>query len=499
MSDASRPDQTPVWPLRVPQARPVALGAIVIGALVTAVVVPLNRPGLGWLLAGIAVAAALLVAAGPASGPERPRAAGRGDRVAWAIAGIALLGVGTVRAAGWLFVLCVLAAGVAGVLAVGRPRTVIGILMSAPVFPAAVARAAPWAARSATAVFGRREQRRAVLGTAAAILVGVVLVVIFGALFASADPAFAKFAGMAIPDIDLSGVVPRMFIFGFVGAGMLASAFLLVNPTTFGESPVGLPRPLRRVEVVLPGGALIVLFGSFVAVQAAVLFGGKGYVLKTADLTVAEYARRGFWQLLMVSLLALAVLAVVSRWAPRASGPDRVLLRVQLCGLAGLSLVVVASALYRMWVYEQAYGFTRLRITVSVFELWLGVLFLLVGGSGIRLGAAWLPRAVIGTGLVVLFGLAVLNPDRFIAARNIDRFERTGRIDVVYLGELSADAAEELGRLPSDRRVCALRPIARQLDEEPDGVWEYNAARSTARSLRLPDWREAAPSCASRY
>ena len=51
--------------------------------------------------------------------------------------------------------------------------------------------------------------------------------------------------------------------------------------------------------------------------------------------------------------------------------------------LCALTLVVVASALYRMHVYQDAYGFTRLRLLVDVFEGWLGVLVLatMVGGA----------------------------------------------------------------------------------------------------------------------
>lgn len=54
-------------------------------------------------------------------------------------------------------------------------------------------------------------------------------------------------------------------------------------------------------------------------------------------------------------------------------------------------------------------------------------------GGGVRLCGGWLPQAVVATGVVMLLGLAVLNPDRFMADRNIDRFERGERLDVTYL------------------------------------------------------------------
>ena len=61
---------------------------------------------------------------------------------------------------------------------------------------------------------------------------------------------------------------------------------------------------------------------------------------------------------------------------------DRVLLRVLLGALCVLTLAVVASALYRMSLYQDAFGYTVLRVFVDGFELWLGlvVVFLLVAG-----------------------------------------------------------------------------------------------------------------------
>lgn len=59
------------------------------------------------------------------------------------------------------------------------------------------------------------------------------------------------------------------------------------------------------------------LFLGFVAVQLRVLFGGDRHVLTTDDLTYAEYARQGFWQLLAVTGLTLLVIAVALRKAAR--------------------------------------------------------------------------------------------------------------------------------------------------------------------------------------
>ncbi|MFC3503393.1 DUF4173 domain-containing protein [Micromonospora krabiensis] len=271
-------------------------------------------------------------------------------------------------------------------------------------------------------------------------------------------------ASVATAGLALSG--------GRTPLGMLVSTVL---------PPVATAPTVRRLEWALPLAALDALFAAFVLVQLTVLFGGSDHVLRTAGLSYAQYARGGFWQLLAVSALTLLVIGGALRWAPRGDRTDRVLIRVLLGLLTALSLVVVASALYRMQVYTEAYGATRLRLFVATVELWLGLLFVLVGVGVLRLRGGWLPQLVVGTAIAALLGLAVINPDRFIAEHNVDRYRETGRLDVVYLAGLSADAVPALDRLPEPLRSCALRRLAAAQPETDLGT--ANLGRARARAL----------------
>jgi Domain of unknown function (DUF4173) len=119
---------------------------------------------------------------------------------------------------------------------------------------------------------------------------------------------------------------------------------------------------------------------------------------------------------------------------------------------------------------------------VHAFEMWLGLVIVLVLATGPRMRAAWLARAVAASGAAGLVGLAVLNPDAFIAERNVDRFVRTQKIDLSYLQGLSADAVPALDRLPEPYRSCALRPIAADLDDA-DPVLAVSLGRLRARAI----------------
>jgi len=452
---------------------------------VTAASIPIGT-GAGWVISGVAGTLALIVGArlGARTPDDRPRIRIDIARWAWTGATLALLSVGTIRAAPWLFVLCLLTSGVTASLAVAGGSSVRALLLATLLPPLATLRAIPWAARG---LARRRRGGTAAGRIAGAVGVSVVLLVVFGTLFASADAAFAELLGRALPEVRPDAVARLLFLFPVAAAGLLGAALLLAAPAdlTGLESPP--TRRVRRLEWVMPLALLDALFASFVLVQVTVLFGGSDHVLRTAGLTFAEYARRGFWQLLAVTALTLLVLAATVRWAPRDTRADRALIRTLLGALAVLSLVVVASALYRMNVYEGAYGFTRLRILVSACELWLGLVFALVLAAGVRLRATWLPRLVVGSAVLALLGLAAINPDRVIAERNVDRYLTRSGLDVAYLARLSADAAPALNRLPPALRDCALAQIADDLARHPDGWREANLGRTSARRVLAAD------------
>ena len=274
-----------------------------------------------------------------------------------------------------------------------------------------------------------------------------------------------------------------MLLFPVLFAVLAGAAFTLAGPPTLGGPDRSARFAFRRTDWAVPVALLDLLFLAFVAVQATVLFGGSRHVLGPGGPTFADYARGGFWQLLAITGLTLVVVAVAGRWAPRANRADRIAIRVLLGALALLTLVVVASATYRMNVYEQAYGYTRLRVFVSAVELGLGAVFVAILVAGVRLRGGWLPRAVLAIATGGLLALAVVNPDRFIADRNVDRFLATGRIDLAYLSSLSADAAPAFDRLDDHERDCAIWRVANRLDESPDDWRSVNLARHRARQL----------------
>jgi hypothetical protein len=465
------PSRPPSWPV---------LGAAAAVGVTAAVAVPLDRPGLGWFVVALVAAVAMVPVVRQARRTDPTSDTWRAAATdgAWALAAVGLAGVVVVRDAPWLAALCLLAAAAAASIAVAG-RYFRSIAFAAIAVPLAGVRALPWVVRALRQARRGAGERGARTATSAAA--GLCLLAVFGPLLAAADPAFGRLLDDLLPSVDGPNLARWAVLFALGGGAVLGAGYLLVGPPAPADpNPAG-PLRLRRIEWALPVGLLVGLFGMFVGVQFATLFGSDDYVLRTTGLTYAEYARGGFWQLLAVTVLALGIVLLGSRYAPAPTPADRAWKRGLLGALTALTLVIVASALSRMWLYQEAYGFTTLRLLVLTCELWLGACFLLVLVAVLRLRAKPVVREMAAAGLVALLALAILNPDRLVAANNVARYAVTGQLDTSYLGRLSADAVPALIELPERERCAVLARIASRLGElDPDWT-TWNAARADAR------------------
>lgn len=451
-----------LWPEEVASGRPwLVAAALAVGAL-AALVVPFRDLGVGTFAVLAALAGVVAVADTRVRAPYH-----------LASLGLCTLLIATVflRDAQWIVALCLLAAFAVGVAALTDGRSVTGLLASGTAVPLAALRGLPWLGRS---LVGNGDPARwwPLVRT---VVVSVLLVAVFGALFASADGLFASWVDLALPDLSVDTLFVRGFTLLAVGGLTLTGVYVGLNPPRVERLSPSAGRPVPRpFEWLVPVGLVVAVYAVFVAAQFAAMFGGHAYLRSTTGLTYAEYVHQGFGQMTVATALTLAVVAVAVRKAPRAEARDRFRLRLVVGLLCALTLVIVASALYRMHLYEESYGFTRLRLLVSVFEGWLGLVVVLVLVAGVRLSGRWLPRAALLSGAAALFALAAINPDGYVAERNVARYAETNKIDWSYLAGLSQDAAPALAAVADQAPICLVGASA-------DDDWlEWNLGRARA-------------------
>ncbi|WP_329378490.1 DUF4173 domain-containing protein [Streptomyces sp. NBC_01351] len=475
----ARASAPPSWVVRV---RPAEAAPVRTATLVAALVAGLTAA----LLLGDGLGPGLPLAVLPAvvAAYVAARAAGRAPRpwtLVWAVGCLALLVVPALRDSAWPATLAILSAVLLGALALHGSRTWHGVLLSPFGLAESAVTGTGWAWAGLRSRSGSISKDRW-LPLVKATAVAVALLVLFGTLFASADAAFADLVGDLMPEVSLGDGPVRTVLFVLGAVLALAAARTAAAPLRWDRIEVTPGKPRSRVEWALPLIVLNLLFAGFNAVQLAVLFGGYDKVLASTDLTYAEYARQGFWQLLWATLLTLVVIALALRWAPRSGAGDRRFVRVVLGVLCALTLVVVASALRRMDLYVDAYGLTRLRVSVAAMELWLGLVIVLIMAAGV-FGARWLPRAVAGSAAATVLAFGLLSPDGMVAERNVARYETDKKIDLAYFQSLSADAVPALDGLPEPQRSCALRGINDEMARAGEVPWyamslgEYRARK----------------------
>ncbi|WP_374969896.1 DUF4153 domain-containing protein [Terrabacter sp. BE26] len=391
---------------------------------------------------------------------------------------VSLASLSVLRAAEWLTVLAVVLGIVLLTTALTDARRLLPLVAGVASWPLAAVRGLPLLGRTVAAT-SRIHVLWPVVRTAA---VSLVALVVFGGLFASGDAVFGSWAGALVPHLAMDGLVFRTFVGFVMGGALLAAAYVALNPPHVERVVLPGGRPVTHPwEWLVPVGLVVALFLAFVVAQATALFGGHAYVQRTTGLTYADYVHQGFGQLTVATLLTVFTVALAARKAPRATSHDRLVLRIALGSLCALTLLVVASALHRMDLYQQAYGFTVLRVVVDAFELWLGLLVVLVLVAGVRLSGWWLPRAALVSAAAFVLVGGLVSPEAWVAERNLDRYSATGRIDLDYLRSLGPDAAPVIAaRLSAPLAPCLLHLA---IATPPDDLLGWNVGRARARQV----------------
>lgn len=331
------------------------------------------------------------------------------------------------------------------------------------------------------------------------LMIAAPLLVVFYALLANADPVFERAVEglFAWSPQDLLVRAVWVVLWGWITAGLLRQVLLGARlPGGAQLTPPRLPFSLGGIEAAIVLGLLDGLFLLFVVVQIRYLFGGAELVQAAVGMSYAEYARRGFFELVAVTALALPVLLGVDTFVSREDS-RRSALRWLSAVMIALLLIVIASALERMRLYRDAYGLTEERFYAIAVILWLGVSLLWFAATVLRGRGVRFAFGTVTSAFAVVAIVNVMNPGAFIARTNLEHARATGRVDREYLAELGPDAAPVLLRQPegpfSDEACAYAASLAGHLERWRGGSWtSWNAGRARAASElreRLPALR----------
>lgn len=328
------------------------------------------------------------------------------------------------------------------------------------------------------------------------ILIGLGLALpllcIFGGLFASADAVFENI----FEDLfnwNLDWLFEHVFVVLFGTWAILGCGWMLFaapKPAiSFAERPSFLN--IGKIEVGIILGLLNALFGLFVLIQIRYLFGGEQQIAE--GITYADYARRGFFELVTVALLVLPTLLVGS-WLSEQRTEAQPLFRILALVLLVQVGVVLASAVSRMLLYIDAYGLTESRIQATALMIWIVLVALWFVATVLRQRGQYFANGALVAAMLVLVGLVLLNPSNVIVRYNASH-RGVASFDGYYIGSLADDAdavpaiIEVLPSLPAEQN-CQIATLLLDYWQENAADWRSaNLSRSKARQAVLQNER----------
>ncbi len=286
------------------------------------------------------------------------------------------------------------------------------------------------------------------------VLLGLVLTLPILAvvlpLLLSADPLFERVVGR-LPG-DAAGVLlGRLFLGTLLVPFLFGLLYSIRRPDQREGKGIEVAFSLDPAVLVTLLGVLDGLYLCFVAVQATALFGGEAYLAR-AGISYAEYARSGFFQLVWVSAINLAVVVSAVHFCRR-EGKLWQGVRLLSTALVALSGVMLVSACWRMSLYVAAYGMSFKRL-LTYWGMAMLLIFFVAALLKIWRRTFGFFRVLLVAGVAGWLILNLMDPSALVARYNVDVCLKGGTVDMVYLTGLPGYGAQaQLERLPGDLAV----------------------------------------------
>lgn len=275
------------------------------------------------------------------------------------------------------------------------------------------------------------------------LLIALPIVAVLALLLTAADPVFGDWLKKILDLEKLPEYLFRAFYIVAIG-GILVGIYLhAVLPNKMEERPdpnkAWMKPFLGWTETAIILAAVDLLFLAFIFIQMRYLFGGTANINETG-FTYADYARRGFGELVAVAVISLGLYLVLHTVTKRESKGSQVGFSALTILLMANVLVILASSMQRLVLYEEAYGFSQLRTYTHVFIYCLAALILVTVFLELFRRRGHFALALLVTTLGFGATLALMNINGFTANKNVERAVAGEELDVPYLISLSSDA-----------------------------------------------------------
>lgn len=316
---------------------------------------------------------------------------------------------------------------------------------------------------------------------------GIIALIVIG-LLCSADNEFAKIFSTIFKDInifnvpELTGRIIIIIIAFFYFAGFFMNMLNEENGLKeFEEEEKIEKKESYTIRMMLT--VLNVVYLVFCFTQIKVLFTEQ-------NIKYSEFARKGFFQLMIVSLINIVMILKANNKNLKETEKQEKYKKTMCIVMVIFTLIIIISAFARMTLYQQNYGYTRLRILVD-YTLITEIILLIPTIIYILKNKIDLIKTYFVIIITMYCLVNFINIDKIIMKNNFNRYKETGYIDLNYIMEMNnSDLIEQLLEL-KDTEFKYSEKAYSQSDTDKQEIQEQIGKQQRELNGYLASWKKS--------
>ena len=316
------------------------------------------------------------------------------------------------------------------------------------------------------------------------IIIPIVLIVLF--LLSSADQIFGNIFNKLFnltSKISLSNtikrLIPMIILFFYLSATI---NYLLYNysKTENNEKEINLNIDSLTVKILLTTLNIIYIIFDIIQIKSLILH------QVSMNISYAEYAREGFFQLMIVSFINLIIILVSKSIEKKQDEKSKKYIKIMNLIMVFLTFIIIISSFIRMHMYETEFGYTLLRLLVY-FSLITEIILLIPTIIYIINSKFNIVKYYIIILITMYITINFINIDYIIAYRNIKRYYETNDIDIYYLMNNHTDNIPlliDLYNKTDDENIKEdLKEYLNSIETKTNGFQEFNISKKIANKI----------------
>jgi len=212
---------------------------------------------------------------------------------------------------------------------------------------------------------------------------------------------------------------------------------------------------VENIYVISFLSAIAVAYLMYLFSQLAYFFSAFSSILPDGEITYAQYARKGFFEMCIIALINLGIVFLALLISKKNNGKVSHGIKALTTFIAIFTLIIISTAISKMVMYIDNYGMTEKRVTTSAFMIFLGIVFISVI-MRIYIRKINIVKTALLVGGVIVLLLGTVNVNNICASYNYESY-KSGKLKTI-----DVNALYELG----DEGIPYIVKLADSEDEE---------------------------------